>query len=220
MKYNHPKIYHKCDFCAYKTRTILKVQNHIKMFHAVEYSSLNGASGLTMLNDLSTLNPCQKTKRSNKPKQGYACNTCGKLLNSATYLKIHMKIHSGEKDHQCPNCPMKSTRKFVIRQHCLKVHGYTKKRLIDDGFYSSGMTDATDAQSYQCETCEYKTTSKTYLKVHNRKHTGEKPFACPVCSQKASRKFVIREHCMRVHNYTKQNLIDSGFYSLSSQTLH
>ena len=64
----------------------------------------------------------------------------------------------------------------------------------------------------KCEYCDYETTDTSYLKKHKMKHTGERPFSCPVCEQRFSRKFVLKEHCRRLHNYTKQHLIDAGMY--------
>ncbi|XP_068935460.1 telomere zinc finger-associated protein isoform X2 [Petaurus breviceps papuanus] len=49
----------------------------------------------------------------------------------------------------------------------------------------------------ECPTCHKKFLSKYYLKVHNRKHTGEKPFGCLKCGKSYFRKENLLEHQAR-----------------------
>ncbi|XP_048872206.1 telomere zinc finger-associated protein isoform X2 [Brienomyrus brachyistius] len=55
--------------------------------------------------------------------------------------------------------------------------------------------------SVQCPTCQKTFFSKYYLKVHNRRHTGEKPFECSKCGKCYYRKENLLEHearnCLR-----------------------
>ncbi|XP_030623533.1 telomere zinc finger-associated protein [Chanos chanos] len=46
----------------------------------------------------------------------------------------------------------------------------------------------------QCPTCHKTFLSKYYLKVHNRRHTGEKPFECTKCGKCYYRKDNLQEH--------------------------
>ncbi|KAI4871768.1 hypothetical protein NFI96_010926 [Prochilodus magdalenae] len=48
--------------------------------------------------------------------------------------------------------------------------------------------------SVQCPTCHKTFLSKYYLKVHNRRHTGEKPFKCAKCGKCYYRKENLQEH--------------------------
>ncbi|XP_066546683.1 telomere zinc finger-associated protein [Amia ocellicauda] len=48
--------------------------------------------------------------------------------------------------------------------------------------------------SVQCPTCHKTFLSKYYLKVHNRRHTGEKPFECGKCGKCYYRKENLLEH--------------------------
>ncbi|KAL7864269.1 hypothetical protein AOLI_G00156890 [Acnodon oligacanthus] len=48
--------------------------------------------------------------------------------------------------------------------------------------------------SVQCPTCHKTFLSKYYLKVHNRRHTGEKPFECAKCGKCYYRKENLQEH--------------------------
>lgn len=47
--------------------------------------------------------------------------------------------------------------------------------------------------------CGYVTDRESWLKQHYRKHTGEKPFACPLCSFRSAQKGNVNVHIKRVH---------------------
>nr|XP_019960838.1 PREDICTED: zinc finger and BTB domain-containing protein 48 isoform X1 [Paralichthys olivaceus] len=60
--------------------------------------------------------------------------------------------------------------------------------------------------SVQCPICDKSFKSKYYLKVHNRRHTGERPFGCLKCGKRYFRKENLLIHeirdCARVQTYT------------------
>ncbi|XP_037627795.1 telomere zinc finger-associated protein isoform X2 [Sebastes umbrosus] len=59
--------------------------------------------------------------------------------------------------------------------------------------------------SVQCPTCDKSFKSKYYLKVHNRRHTGERPFGCLKCGKRYFRKENLLLHeirdCAKVQTY-------------------
>ncbi|KAM7411279.1 hypothetical protein PAMA_021324 [Pampus argenteus] len=62
--------------------------------------------------------------------------------------------------------------------------------------------------SVQCPICDKSFKSKYYLKVHNRRHTGERPFSCLKCGKRYFRKenLLIHEfrNCATTQTYTCQ----------------
>ena len=94
---------------------------------------------------------------------------------------------------------MKSTRLFVIRSHCFKVHNFTKARLIGEGLYRSIPKDISEPEIFSCDFCDYKTTYKTQSESHRRTHTSERPFNCSQCPKKFTRKTLAKDHFLKAH---------------------
>ena len=47
----------------------------------------------------------------------HICSLCEKEFGSASVLKAHMKIHSGEKPHMCTECSFSSTHAGSVKTH-------------------------------------------------------------------------------------------------------
>lgn len=60
-----------------------------------------------------------------------------------------------------------------------------------------GSSEGANNRSVQCPTCHKTFLSKYYLKVHNRRHTGEKSFRCEKCGKCYYRKENLQEHELR-----------------------
>ena len=206
MKYNHPNMHYKCNFCDFVTRTQQRVGMHETWLHEKELGSEGVKKRPAVeINDLSRLDR-GRMKRSVKKKvsTGTSCFICVKNFRSRNYLKVHMKIHKGQKDFQCPNCPMKSSRIYVIRSHCSKIHKFTKSKLIEEGLYRCIPKDTSEPQDFSCDKCKYKTTNKSYLKTHKQKHTGERPFGCSECPKQFTRKTLAKYHLVKRHMATQE----------------
>ncbi|XP_040049667.2 uncharacterized protein zbtb48 isoform X1 [Gasterosteus aculeatus] len=71
---------------------------------------------------------------------------------------------------------------------------------------SSTLEEDSKKDSVQCPICDKSFKSKYYLKVHNRRHTGERPFGCPKCGKRYFRKENLSLHetrdCAKVQTYT------------------
>ena len=56
---------------------------------------------------------------------------------------------------------------------------------------------------YSCSQCSYKVKEFSSYNVHERTHTGERPFKCDVCPYAATVSSALKTHIMRTHTGEK-----------------
>ncbi|XP_052816116.1 uncharacterized protein LOC128242814 isoform X1 [Mya arenaria] len=164
------------------------LKNHIKLAHDAKESPIKAQSS---------------------PVSGYECSKCNRVFDEMVNLRRHTLMKHKERweatglksensasaqvststmIYECDVCNQKFSVLSALRHHMISVHDED-----DEGDVK------VKEEALACTICSQEFASQHTLKIHMRKHTGEKPHTCCVCSNSFISKFKLHLHLKKIH---------------------
>ena len=144
-------------------------------------------------------------------EKSYGCNECVKTFSSKSYLVINMRTHSGKKPYECHKC-----EKAFIWKSLLIVHEWTHagenpyecsqcEKIFQWKILAPCISeDGNKREALWLQWCEKALIRKSKLIVHQRTHSGEKPYWCSECGKNLLSE--INSQCISEDSYKRETL--------------
>ena len=181
----------KCDICG---RGFIRKWN-LKSHYLVHS---NDPDVLESLSDDCKAELTAYLAEAEERRKAFQCQVCEHSFGDRNQLKMHIRIHTGERPFECEKCGKRFTQRSSLNTH-MQIHG---PRL-------------------QCKQCDRTYTHRTALKDHvDLVHATEWPFKCDICDKRFSAKRFLTSH-VRSHLTSYQCVICSKtFRGLSGYNRH
>jgi len=70
--------------------------------------------------------------RIHRGEKPYKCRICDSAFIQSSTLQVHMRVHTGEKPYKCSLCNKCFSQTGSLQQHKSRVHSYTTDELKQD----------------------------------------------------------------------------------------
>ncbi len=199
----HGLLPYTCDYCPKRFNHKTHRNLHVKARHTGEKTCHcdicgKGYSCVSVL----------KTHRMTHFEKTFICDVCGKSFYHACHLTRHKLVHQEVRPYQCSTCGKGFTQAANLRSHqaihtgerqlcsiCGKSYRCLKNHVISKHSHELPADELPARDTIiTCEVCGKKFPNPSQFKVHQRSHTGEKPYHCDICGKSYRLKELLRDH--------------------------
>ncbi|XP_060648752.1 zinc finger protein 501 [Drosophila nasuta] len=196
-----------CDDCGAVFQQAATLQRHLDKAHPTVETSSCQHCGHSFTQSINLQrHSCNVISNEEPQITHHRCIYCGKSLQSAASLAMHIRLHNGDRPFACDVCPktFKTNGALVSHQkRHLKLVEY-KCEYCGKGFVESSnlrrhiIALHTSERPHTCTLCQRSFSRVYLLELHKRTHTGERPYACNHCDRSFAQLSVLRTH-ERIH---------------------
>jgi len=223
-----------CQLCEkeYDTKRKLKEHERVKHTHGGGDDAVDDAKEGARFGDSSEADEDKPLR-----KRLHPCSECNLVCFSPSHLGKHMRKHTGELPYTCKVCSKGFSLKSNMERH-LRSHEKPDKKPIrllklkkqvrlrregeppppkktkevlendEEGLDCTSNKRQPGVRGGCCNFCNKFYDSKTQLKIHERTHTGERPFVCQVCQKAFTSKNNLKMH-LEAHSSEKPFVCDT-----------
>ncbi|XP_025106288.1 transcription factor E4F1-like isoform X2 [Pomacea canaliculata] len=222
----------RCSLCHFVAETREELQTHLQSKHlsqikGIDANSLLPSHGTSVENSRHDITPKNEREAQIAVKQLLElaqdtgpdiqvheslsvraicrCPVCNRAFRGASYMRQHMKSHTGDRPHICSICPKSFTTKDALNKH-LVVHtddrnfkcGVCGKLFKRIGHVKEHLKIHNSDRPFACTFCDKAFKTHNALKVHVRTHSDVFPYECRICHRHFREKGSLQRHC-RMH---------------------
>ncbi|XP_046382762.1 zinc finger protein 493-like isoform X2 [Ischnura elegans] len=179
-KVSHQNMEHKCESCEKTFPSVKKLKNHVQT-HSTERNYLCEKCG----KDFKLNSSLHKHRY--LCQVAVSCSVCARKFDSSTRLKVHMRIHTGEKPYVCQVCSKGFHATWALNQHMVMHDNVKYPCPICGTLFNRKANMVTHMMRHRvtCDTCGQTFPNTPVLQAHQKEHVEKGERAADIVPTKS-----------------------------------